>query len=138
MKTVAKYYPVIFLGLIAIVTAFSFIAQPSEAQIYASSCTVSTSTARSVGHQASSLILATSSNRAWAMIQVKSTENNAVYLSFNSGASAVVDQGMALGTSTEDMNEIEFGRNTDLPYVGSVTGITNVSSTTVLVTECNY
>lgn len=138
MKTFAKYYPCAFLVLILAATAFSFFAQPSEAQIYASSCTISTSTARSVGHQASTEILATSSNRAWAIIQVRTNETNAVFLNFASGNTAVVNQGMSLGTSTEDMNEITFGRNTEFPYVGSVTGITNVSSTTVLVTECNY
>jgi hypothetical protein len=118
--------------------AFVMLLMPVEAEVYSNSCTVSTATTTAIGHTGSSLILATSTSRAWAQIQVLTNETNVVSLSFAHGAAAVVNRGMTLGTSTEDMNEVKFGRNVELPYVGAVTGITNTSSTTVLITECNY
>lgn len=135
---ITKHYTAAIAIIAFVFTAFLVLTNNSQAEVFSNSCTVSTSTARSVGHQESSQILATSSNRAWAIIQVKTNETNIVSLSFGNGASAVVNQGMTLGTSTEDTNEITFGRNTELPYTGAVAGITNTSSTTVLVTECNY
>jgi hypothetical protein len=136
MTTSLKY--ILGLVLLTLVFAFTSFVNPLKAEIDSASCTVSTSTSVTVGHQASSLVLATSSSRAWAQVQVRTNETNLVFLNFSQGAIASTTSGFAFGTSTEDENDIEFGRNTDFPYVGAVTGATNLSTTTILVTECNY
>jgi len=105
------------------------------------SCTGSTVTAVTVGHQLSSTLLAASGRRAWAIIQSPSNATNTVSVSL--GGTAVAGQGMAINATTTNssfpvLQELVFGLNTDLPYAGAVTGITNYGSTTVLVTQCNY
>lgn len=105
-----------------------------------SACTTSTVARSSIGHQESSLILATSSQRAFARIQAVTTAagvaTSTPYISFNSGVAATVTSGLALATSTPF---IDFGLATDFPYTGSVTGIVLGSgTTTVEVTECRY
>ena len=102
-------------------------------------CDTNTVTAAGVGADESSTILAAHSRRAFAQIQLE--ENSAgiatstVYISFDEGAAATLNDGLKLGTSTPVLT---FGLNTDNPYVGAVTGITDTASTTVLVTECRY
>ena len=118
--------------------AFVALTLPTEAEVFSNSCTVSTTTAKSVGNQSSQTILATSTSRAWAIIQRLPNETNSTFVHFNNGANATVNNGMLVGTTTGSLSAITFGRNTDLPYVGAVTGITSNSSTTVLITECNY
>lgn len=135
MTSSLKYIVPVVLLIAAVFMAFTM---NTQAEVYSNSCTVSTSTSRIVGNASSQTVLGTSTTRAWATIQVNTNETNIVFLSFAQGANAVVNTGFALGTSTEDENDIEFGRNTEFPYTGIVTGITNTSSTTVLVTECNY
>ncbi len=122
---------------ILLVAFFVVSTMQSQAEVYSNSCTVSTSTAVTIG-PTSSTLMATSSNRAWAIIQAKPAETSTLYLKFDEGESATVNNGFALGTTTEDMNKITFGRNTEFPYTGTVTGITNTATTTVLVTECVY
>lgn len=106
----------------------------------ATSCTISTVTAVTVGNQVSSTLLAAHSNRAWARIQSPQSATNTVFMSFNAGAAATLNNGLTIGqlNATTTTNLIDFGKNTDFPYTGAVTGITNLGSTTVLVTECRY
>lgn len=103
-------------------------------------CNVQTVSAVTVGHQLSSTLVSAYSNNAWVRIQVPSNATNTYSLSFDSGVAATVGNGLELnglgGTTTE--NKITFGLNTDFPYVGAVTGITDQGSTTLLVTECRY
>jgi hypothetical protein len=104
-------------------------------------CSISTSTAVIIGPQVSTTILAKHSRRAWATIQQPRNATNTVALSFSNGDAAVLGRGYQLfdiATSTGEASQVSFGLNTDLPYTGAVTGITSVSSTTVLVTECRY
>lgn len=104
------------------------------------SCTVSSATSTAIGNEASSQILAAKGNRAYARVSVIGSESNIVSLSFDEGASALVNKGIVInGTTTEGTaTYVEFGRATNFPYVGAVTGITNTSSTTIAVTECLY
>lgn len=102
-------------------------------------CNVSSVASAAIGHQVSVTVLAANSLRAWARITLV---NNSVgvatstpYLSFDEGAAATLYNGVTLATSTPS---IDFGLNTDFAYVGAVTGITGVGSTTVQVTECVY
>jgi hypothetical protein len=100
------------------------------------SCDVNTVTAVAVGDDTSETVLAAYSNRAYAIISVASAETEPIFLSFDEGADATTGNGIILtATST---TQIEFGLNTDFPYVGAVTGITGTASTTVAVTECRY
>ena len=103
------------------------------------SCSVSTVAAAVVGNQNSSTLLSASTNRAWARItQVKNSSDvatNTVYVSFDEGAAATLYNGVTLATATPS---IDFGKNTDFPYTGAVTGITTVGSTTVEITQCIY
>ncbi len=99
-------------------------------------CTTNTVASVAVGDDLTTTILSAYSNRAWARIQVADGEVEPVFLSFDEGAAATADNGLALtATST---TAIDFGLNTDFPYTGAVTGITGTASTTVLVTECRY
>lgn len=102
-------------------------------------CTTSTVAAAPVGHQVSSTVLAAHSNRAYARIErvvnTLGTATNTPSIAFNDGTAATLTSGLTLSTSTP---YIEFGLDTDFPYVGAVTGITETGSTTVRVTECRY
>jgi len=109
------------------------------------SCNVRVSTKAVVGNESSATILSAHPNRAWARIQQPANATNTVYLSFDEGASAVSGSGMFLtdgitviGYASSTLDNVVFGLNTDMPYNGAVTGITNTGSTTVLVTECIF
>lgn len=115
-------------------------------------CTASTSTKKYVGNSTSNgiaVVLEANSRRAWARIQAPHDATNTYYLAFNGGTAASLGTGVVLngfagittgGTSTDLY--IDFGRNTDFPYAGTVTGITSNavagSTTTLNVTECIY
>ena len=103
-------------------------------------CAVSTVAATAVGHQESLTILAANSQRAWARIQQLSDSVNVVTLSFDEGAAATTGNGLVLGslTATSSEDHIEFGKKTPFPYTGIVTGISDTSTTTLLVTQCIY
>ncbi len=99
-------------------------------------CTTNTVASVAVGDELTTTVLSAYSNRAWARIQVADGEVEPIFLSFDEGAAATVGNGLALtATST---TAIDFGLNTEFPYVGAVTGITGTASTTVLITECRY
>lgn len=103
-------------------------------------CSVSTVTMATVGHQQSSTLLSANSSRAWAMIQQPLNATNTVALSFDEGAAATLTSGLSLenASTTIGMTSITFGLNTDLPYTGAVTGLTNTGSTSVSITQCSY
>lgn len=128
----------IFIPILLVASIlFVFFTTQTKAEIYSNSCNISTSTAVSVSLYGSQ-ILATSSNRAWAMIELLPNATNTVFLNFAGGATAVANRGIALGTTTSNINSITFGRNADMPYIGAVTGIPSVATSSVLVTECLY
>jgi len=107
------------------------------------SCSVSSVTPATVGNQLSSTILAANTRRAWAIIQSPSGATNTAALSFDEGAAATLNSGLALNATTADatypvMQEITFGVNTDFPYNGVVTGISNYGSSTLKITECLF
>jgi hypothetical protein len=107
--------------------------------IASSACTMGTSTSVAVGHQFGETILPAHSARAYAIIQQPVGATNTVSIKFGTGA-PVVNQGFSLysaayGTSTD---RLEIGRSTNFPYTGAIRAITNVGSSTVLVTSCNY
>lgn len=103
-------------------------------------CTTSTVTAVAIGNQASTRIVATSSRRAFVRIQQPINATNTVSLIANADAPATTVTGLQLtaATTTSPVPFITFGLNTDFNYTGSITGITNTGSSTVLVTQCNF
>lgn len=103
-------------------------------------CNVQSTQNAEVGDDISSTIVSAFSNRAWTRLElVTDTAGNAtstVFLNFNDGSAATTGSHVTLSTSTPT---ITFGLNTDFPYVGDVTGITNgLASTTVRVIDCRY
>ena len=101
----------------------------------ASKCNVSSVVSVKVGASNSVQVLA-STTRAWARIW-QPTATSSIYVSFDEDAPAVILAGMELNASTT-RGFIDFGRNTEFPYVGSVQAITSGGSTTIRVTECIY
>jgi len=103
------------------------------------SCITTTSSFALVGNQVSRTLLAANSNRAWARLtQARDAGGSAtstVFLSTDEGAAAVLNAGLNLSTSTPTL---ETGKETANVYTGEITGITDVGSTTVYVTECVY
>ena len=103
-------------------------------------CNVSNVAAAVIGDDLSATVLAANSNRAWARVSLVTDSvgvaTSTAYLSFDEGAAATINNGVTLATSTPS---VDFGLNTDFPYVGEVTGIIKgTASTTVQITECTY
>jgi len=106
------------------------------------SCIASTTARVLIGHQTSVQVLATSSRRAWARIQQPNIATNTVNVNFKNGTAADTTSGLILhsisGVATNTVTHVDFGLNTDHPYTGAITAITNVGSSSVFVTECVY
>ena len=106
----------------------------------ATKCNVSQSSV-TIGDDISTNVLSTTTRRAWARVSLANNATNTVSVRLND-VSAVHNTGILLnaavagGASTTPM--FEFGLNTDMPYVGAVKAITNLSTTTLLITECVY
>lgn len=111
-----------------------------EGGLGARSCTVASSTVATVGHQFSTVILATTTNRAWARIAQPINATNTVSIAFSNDARATLTSGFSLttATSTSPIVDREFGLNTDFAYTGAVTGLSSTGSTTIHVVECRY
>lgn len=150
MNTKALSFGAVCAGAIAILLAAAALASyysPAvvSADIDSPRCTTRLSGSATVGSQVSSVVAATTSlaqagaDRAFLRIQQALTTGSfatsTVYLSLDEGAPAVVGQGMMLATTTP---YVDIGLNTNHPYTGTVTAITNSGSTTVLVEECVY
>ena len=139
---------ILLVGIIALGVSYFLASYPKQGNAQggrvADTCVPTTAANVTIGTTTGN-ILSTSTLRAWARIRrvenIAAIGTSTPFLSFNRGASAVQDTGVALGTTTP---YIDFGRNTDFPYIGTVTGINkNVlglvsGSTTVEVTECLY
>lgn len=141
------YKKIILIAVGSLVTASGFllstIKEPTKLQgqggVAATECSTASTTRMLIGNQSARVLLATSSPaRAWARIQQPYNATNSVFLQYNQGKSATVNDFLLGANGTSSQNHIDFGLNTDFPYSGSVTGITDVGSTTVLVTECKY
>lgn len=141
-----KKYLISFLVTIILITLVIFgavflsqkMGYGSASTLATPSCTISTVTAATVGHQVSSTILASNGRRAWAIIEQPLNATNT--LSINFGAAATVNSGIQLppATTTNESDKITLGLDTDFPYTGDVMGITNNGSTTVRITQCVY
>lgn len=99
-----------------------------------------TTTLAAIGDDLSTRLLATSSTRAWARISQPLNATNTVSIRFDQDKAATSLLGIPLqnASTTNGSFSIEFGLDTDLPYTGSVTGLTSTGSTTIHITQCNY
>lgn len=101
-------------------------------------CNVYAESVVSVGHQESKTVLAASSSRAWAIVQLpingSGIATNTASLSLDGGA-ATLPLGIELSTTTP---YITFGIKTDLPFTGAVTALTSSGTSTLRVVECGY
>ena len=94
-----------------------------------------------IGNQFSLTILAANSNRAYARIEQPSFATSSDFLAMATGTAATIGLNATQilgGHGTTTTRFIEFGLNTQHPYTGAVTGVTNLGSSTVNVTECSY
>lgn len=110
---------------------------------HGANCDISTVTAVQIGAaNTDKTIIATSSTRAWARIQVGNNATNTVFLAFDSDKAATLNNGIALNAANTNGASstpfIEFGLTTDFPYIGAVHAVTNYGGAPVLVTTCNY
>lgn len=145
-KDTSLLYPGIALIAIVFLLVLFAAYTPKDAALGGNTdpkCTTSSIAAVPVANT-STLLVATSSNvRAFTRIQqrvdVNGTATSTIYLAFNQGAAATANSGLALNaTTTQSVDHIDFGLNTDFPYVGAVYGITSTGATSVLVTTCDY
>lgn len=131
----------LIIGLTALVGALFL--QMNEEQALGgltdSKCIVSTSTAMVVGDDTSTQLLGNEPNRAWARVQQLEGSSNSIWINLDEANAAVVGTGIVLAKSSSTTNDsFMFGKNTDMPYTGEVTAITDTSSTSVLVVDCLY
>ena len=106
-------------------------------------CNTTTSSRVTIGNQASTRVLATSTNRAFARISIGDSATNTASLAFDEDVLAVLNQGVLIGMTSAGFSgtttpSVDFGITTILPYTGSVTAITDNGTTTVSVFECVY
>jgi hypothetical protein len=119
-------------------SSFNKSIEPSLKGINDSACSVTSTYKAVVGNQLTSTVLSAASNRAYARISLVTNDSgvatSSVYLNFDEGTAATSNN-MRLSTTTP---YYEFGRNTDMPYTGAITGLTTTGSTTVNIIECLY
>lgn len=125
------------LGGVALALALLY-PQLGKAQDFPPACASITSTKVTIGNQISTQLLATSSRRAWARIQMPAIASSTAYLALNKDAAAVVGAGTALNASASSTDFMDSGLATLNPYTGAIEGITNAGSTTVQVDQCSY
>lgn len=100
-------------------------------------CDITTRTAKAVGDDLTTEVLATSTNRAWARISVPRNATNTSFAEFND-IDATTNSAFALGAASTTPSSLEFGLTTSFPYIGAVNVINSPASSTVLVVECVY
>ena len=101
-------------------------------------CTV-TQSVKTIGHQASTLILSKGA-RSWAIIQQHQNATNTVALSFDN-ASSTLARGYTLAPDfsndvASSTDKVVLGFSTELPTGNAVEAITDAGTTTVKVIEC--
>lgn len=104
----------------------------------ATECDLVATTTVVVGNQSSTQIVAAHSLNAYVRIEQPSTATNTVFLAYGATASAANATRLSTSTNTMIPDNIEMGLDTDFPYTGAVSAITNLGSTTVGVTVCRY
>lgn len=106
----------------------------------ADACTILTTTAVAVGTSGTNVVLATSSNRAYAIIEQPINASNTTAVLLGNGAPATLTSGIQLtpATSTSPLGSYTVGLNTATPYTGAVTALESTGASFVFVTDCRY
>ena len=120
--------------------AVFYVVQPVQGESNSTACRVASTTRVTVGHQASTQIIDRKDNRAFTRISQPANATNTVSISLSDGTAATLLNGELLvkASTTPGFNSIEFGLNTDNPYVGAVTALSDTGSTSLIVTNCLY
>ena len=106
-------------------------------------CATASSTTFAVGKDLSSVIIGTTSARAFGKLMLFPNATNTVYVAFD-GKTATVANGFPIfttGSPTASSSEVaflEFGLDTDFPYTGAISVISNNGSTTLNAINCAY
>lgn len=118
---------------------FAWKAEAGTSSLSSYPCNTVTSTLATIGNQATTQLLATTSRRAWARVEQPANATNTVAVAIGGGA-ASFSSGIVLtpATTTSPVPFVDFGLNADLPFVGTVQALSSTGSTTVLVTQCIY
>lgn len=129
-------------ALLVIIGLFIFNGSQSiagEGGVAATDCEIVASTTVVVGHQKSIEIVASAANNAYVIISQPVNATNTLALALG-GTASITTSGykLAPGAASTSPDKIVLGLNSDLPYTGSVSAITNLGSTTVGVTVCRY
>ena len=123
-------------------TAIGFPAPRDENRVASTlgqSC-VPTHSVVEVGDEATTALVSASKLRAWVMIQQPLNATNTLSLNITAG-DAVDGEGISLTNSTTTaglLSYFEIGIDVDRPATSTIAGITNLASTTALVTDCLY
>lgn len=145
-----KVNPIWYLGLtvaaILLATVFMALVLPNvsfgqvPAGLSAAACTSPTSTIITVGGDVSTRVLATTSRRAYIRIQQPANATSTVYVALNGDVPAATSTGISLtqSTTTSPVPYVEFGLDTNNPYVGSVTVRSSSGSSTITLSGCVY
>lgn len=129
--------------LFALAYASSFLFTPADVaqgEVYSAGCSSMTRRVADIGNQSSVLLVASTTNRAALHIQQRDNATNTVYFNF-SYASATVATGtwiLEKVSATGTVREMDIGKGGLFPYTGPITAITDVGSSTILITECLY
>lgn len=99
-------------------------------------CTTVTTTSSTIGNQSATTLLTASSRRAWARVSVPANATSTFYLSL--GGTASVGNGIVLNGVSSTTNYMDVGLNASAPFTGAITGITNIGSTTAVISSCSY
>lgn len=91
-----------------------------------------------LGHQVATTIVAASSTRSYMRIEQPINATNTVSYALGTAATIASGAQLTTATTTSPVAFVEMGIATDNPYTGAVSAITNVGSSTVLVTECGF
>ncbi len=146
--------------LVAIVCAVclllgGYLVYHNTAQVFGSSatggtaadaCASTTNAVMAVGKDIPSTLQGTTSNRAVLVIQQPRNATNTIAISTTIAAANFLTAGLQLGSTTVQANTaispiptiLMVGLNTEIPYTGAVSAISESGSTTVLVSTCNY
>lgn len=128
------------VGLVAVLAVVIY-TQVSPAKVLGGglsnpSCNTETTTRVTVGDDIATTVLATTTNRAYARLQLNNGETNNVYVAFNDAVPST-SLGIPMIASSS-LAVLEFGLNTDYPTTGAVKIRTNNSTTTLSLITCNY
>lgn len=129
---------VAFVILAAWLQGYSGGSFAGEGGMGAASCTMSATTTVVVGNGGSTVVIPAYAQNAYVRIQQPPNASNTVHLGF--GVAATMNSSAQLATSTypNKPDAMTLGLNTDFPFTGYVSAITDLGSTSLDVIICRY